>query len=100
MAHSSILKAGLGFRGLCPVHRGLIAMSGSSNKAAVRLQYDHAIRPEAVPESGGSSLHYVQLAGGPFIYSESGARLSGLCPVHRGLIAMSGSSNKAAVRFQ
>jgi hypothetical protein len=46
---------------LCPVHRGPIAMSGSSHKVAGGLRWQHALWPEAVPESGSSSLRHIQL---------------------------------------
>ena len=68
---------------LCPVHRGLIAMSGSSRgQRGPRIMVS-----EAVPRS---SRPYRDER----VFSRQVARASWyrkLCPVHRGLIAMSGS---------
>jgi len=44
------------YQRLCPIHRSFITMSGFSDKAAKGLRWPYALWPEAVPESGGSSL--------------------------------------------
>jgi hypothetical protein len=71
----------------CPIHRGCIAMSGRDGAKMV-----YALRIETVSEGGR------QVAQASLCHYRPKATKTGLCPIHRGCIAMSGARSRQPCR--
>jgi len=78
--------------GLCPIHRGCIAMSGARSRVPL-CAFAKGGKPQKPP-------NFVprQVAQASLCHYRPKATKTGLCPIHRGCIAMSGARSRQPCR--